>query len=42
MWCACCGQQEKAQAQAFAEVLAGIQKFAIKKKSGDNDRIFGR
>ena len=33
--------EEKAQAQAFANALATIGKFAIKKKAGDKDQIFG-
>ena len=31
----------KAQAQAFANALATISKFIIKKKVGDKDQIFG-
>lgn len=31
----------KAQAQAFANALATIGKFAIKKKVGDKDQIYG-
>lgn len=31
----------KAQAQAFANALATIAKFIIKKKVGDKDQIFG-
>ena len=31
----------KAQAQAFAQALATIAKFNIKKKVGDKDQIFG-
>ncbi|GLI59188.1 hypothetical protein VaNZ11_001021 [Volvox africanus] len=33
--------EEKAKAQAFANALATIGKFMIKKKSGDKDQIFG-
>lgn len=38
----CCYLQEKAQAQAFANALATIGKFALKKKAGDKDQLFGR
>lgn len=34
--------QEKAQAQAFANALATIGKFVLKKKAGDKDQLFGR
>lgn len=34
--------EEKAQAQAFANALSTIGKFALKKKSGDKDQLFGR
>jgi hypothetical protein len=34
--------QEKAQAQAFANALSTIGKFALKKKAGDKDQLFGR
>ncbi|KAG1656475.1 hypothetical protein FOA52_005634 [Chlamydomonas sp. UWO 241] len=33
--------EEKAQAKAFAQALMTIGKFAIKKKVGDKDQIFG-
>ena len=33
--------EEKAQAQAFANALATIGKFAIKKAAGERDTIFG-
>ncbi|KAF8065656.1 KIN4A [Scenedesmus sp. PABB004] len=33
--------EEKAQAQAFANALATIGKFALKKKAGDKDQLFG-
>jgi hypothetical protein len=36
-WCL----QEKAQAQSFANALATIGKFVIKKKTGDKDQIYG-
>lgn len=32
--------QEKAQAQAFANALATIGKFVLKKKTGDKDQLF--
>lgn len=32
--------EEKAQAQAFANALATIGKFLLKKKSGDKDQLF--
>ena len=32
--------EEKAQAQAFANALATIGKFALKKKAGDKDQLF--
>jgi large subunit ribosomal protein L9 len=41
MSCALC-LQEKAQAQAFANALSTIGKFALKKKAGDKDQLFGR
>jgi large subunit ribosomal protein L9 len=34
--------EEKAQAQAFANALATIGKFTLKKKAGDKDQIYGR
>lgn len=34
--------QEKAQAQGFANALATIGKFALKKKAGDKDQLFAR
>lgn len=33
--------QEKAKAQSFANALATIGKFTIKKKVGDRDQIYG-
>ena len=36
-----CVQQEKAQAQSFANALATIGKFMLKKKVGDKDQIYG-
>ncbi|KAJ9518808.1 hypothetical protein QJQ45_026081, partial [Haematococcus lacustris] len=33
--------QEKAKAQGFANALAAIGKFVIKKKTGDKDQIYG-
>jgi large subunit ribosomal protein L9 len=33
--------EEKAQAQAFANALATIGKFAVKKAAGERDSIFG-
>ena len=34
--------EEKAQAQAFANALATIGKFTLKKKAGDKDQLFAR
>ncbi|KAJ9518475.1 hypothetical protein QJQ45_018472, partial [Haematococcus lacustris] len=34
-------QSEKAKAQGFANALAAIGKFVIKKKTGDKDQIYG-
>lgn len=34
--------QEKATAQGFANALATIGKFALKKKAGDKDQLYGR
>jgi ribosomal protein L9 len=33
--------QEKAQSQSFANALATIGKFVIKKKTGERDQIYG-
>eukprot|EP00878_Enallax_costatus_P001610 GHUV01001761.1.p1 GENE.GHUV01001761.1~~GHUV01001761.1.p1 ORF type:complete len:200 (+),score=67.40 GHUV01001761.1:203-802(+) len=33
--------EEKAEAQGFANALATIGKFALKKKAGDKDQLFG-
>eukprot|EP00882_Tetradesmus_deserticola_P000979 GHRQ01001060.1.p1 GENE.GHRQ01001060.1~~GHRQ01001060.1.p1 ORF type:complete len:194 (+),score=89.05 GHRQ01001060.1:444-1025(+) len=33
--------EEKAQSQAFANALSTIGKFALKKKAGDKDQLFG-
>jgi large subunit ribosomal protein L9 len=32
--------QEKAQAQGFANALATIGKFVLKKKAGDKDQLY--
>jgi large subunit ribosomal protein L9 len=35
-----CALQEKAQAQGFANALATIGKFVLKKKAGDKDQLY--
>lgn len=44
LWWWCCRYllclQEKAQAQGFANALATIGKFVLKKKAGDKDQLY--